>query len=404
MSGVAPVRGGASDGAFRPLTVALMLAVGGMGFIGTLVLGAYAPDWRAGRNGGAHALSNAATGYAGLVRLAGETGRNPRVLRSEEGFDTEDLLVLTPERGAVDLSKALDARQGRPTLVVLPKWATVADDRRSGWVRVAALLPRWEPQGVLAPATRLAVERRRSGGRPLVTRDDHAPAGMRFQAPRPLQTARGAGLEPIVTDGDGRIVLGKMPGRTVYVLADPDLLSNAGVADLQGAGAALAMLDHLNSNEAEGIAFDVTLNGLGRSPSLLKLVFEPPFLAFTLTVAAALLLAGWQALARFGAAVTPARAIAFGKGALLDNSAALVRRARREGRLGGRYADAMRARAAERFGAPAGLSGEALDAYFDRAVAGGRFSGLAADARAADDGPGVLTAARRLHGWLGDRR
>ncbi|HEX8387400.1 MAG TPA: hypothetical protein VF636_00160, partial [Sphingomonas sp.] len=189
-----------------------------------------------------------------------------------------------------------------------------------------------------------------------------------------------------------------------YLLADPDLLSNRGMGDRRQAAAALAMIDFLNSTGAKSVIFDVTLNGLGRSPSLLKLAFEPPFLAFTLTVAAALLLAGWQALARFGAAVVPARAIAFGKGALLDNSAALVRRARREGRLGGRYADAVRARAAERFGAPAGLSGEALDAYLDRAMAGGRFSGLAADARAADDGPGVLTAARRLHGWLGDRR
>ena len=43
-----------------------------------LVLGAYAPDLRSGHNGGAHALSNAATGFSGLVRLAEATGRNPR--------------------------------------------------------------------------------------------------------------------------------------------------------------------------------------------------------------------------------------------------------------------------------------------------------------------------------------
>ena len=78
--------------------------------------------------------------------------------------------------------------------------------------------------------------------------------------------------------------------------------------------------------------FDVTLNGLGSSKSPLKLMFDPPFLAVTLAIVAALLLAGPagdRPLRR--AAAGRERAIAFGKAALVDNSAALVRKARPRG-------------------------------------------------------------------------
>ena len=46
----------------------LVAGVGVVAFVLMLVLGAYAPDLRSGKNGGAHALSNAATGFSGLVR------------------------------------------------------------------------------------------------------------------------------------------------------------------------------------------------------------------------------------------------------------------------------------------------------------------------------------------------
>jgi hypothetical protein len=383
---------------FRPLTIALLLAVGVIGFIGTLLLGAFAPDMRSGSNGGAHALSRAVIGYSGLLRLTEATGRNPQVLRGPAGLDTEDLVVLTPERGAAQLDPLLEPREGRPTLVVLPKWRAESDPKKPAWVRVGGFLPRAEPEGVFAPGTRLKVRIVRSDGRPLIA-VDHAPAAMRFVAPRPLQVMEGSGLTPLLTDDRGRVVLAQLPGRTVYVLSDPDLLNNRGMASLPQARAALAMLDFLNSNEATSVSFDVTLNGLGRSPSPLKLLFQPPFLAMTLAIAVVLLLAGWQAFAVFGAPRRPERAIAFGKAALIDNTAALVRRAGRESGLGGRYADAVRARAATLFGVPARLTGDTLDAYLDRLAGGTRFSALTRAAEQAHGRDAVLAAAQDLDTW-----
>lgn len=387
------------EGGFRRGTVLLIVAVGVAAFCAMLVLGAYAPDLRSGKNGGAHALSNAATGFSGLVRLAAATDRNPELLRQEHLLDTEDLVVLTPEAAAVDLTDVLDARAGKATLLVFPKWETERDEAKPAWVRVHGLLPASEPEGILAPGTELSVSRSRTRGQMLRTVPNHAPEEMRFPAPPITQSITGKGLEPVVTDGQGRVVLAKLPDRALWVLADPDLINNHGIADKRRASAALAMLDFLNSTDAEGVWFDVTLNGFGRSKSPLKLAFDPPFLAVTLAIAAALLLAGLQALTRFGVPLRPERAIAFGKAALVDNSAALVRKAGREGRLGQRYVEMIRERMAGLLRLSPTLSAEQVDARLDALGTERSFSSLADDAARASTREGVLTAARALHHW-----
>jgi hypothetical protein len=393
-----------AEGIFRPATIVLIVAIGIVAFAGMLILGAYAPDMRSGRNGGAHALSNAATGFSGIVQLASATGRNPLILRSADLLDTEDLVVLTPESGATDMFQALARRATRPTLVVLPKWNTVPDPSRTGWVRMRGLRPVWDPEQVLAPSRRLRVQRHRSDGAPLKTLPGHAPPEMRFTAPGPLQTVSGPGVKPIVTDQAGRAVLAQLGSQPLFLLADPDLLSNRGMADRRQAGAALAMLDFLNSTGAGSVTFDVTLNGFGQSRSPLRLMFDPPFLAATLAIAAALLLAGLQAVSRFGAPRRPERAIAFGKAALIDNAAALVRQARREAGLGGRYAEMIRDKAVSVFGVPARLRDNQITEYLDNLDGRTSFSTLASAADRARSREELLEAAQALHRWQREKK
>ncbi|MEO7827813.1 MAG: hypothetical protein ABIR60_11790 [Allosphingosinicella sp.] len=404
MSDLAMGSGAGSEGAFRPATILLVVAIGIIAFAGMLVLGAYAPDLRSGRNGGGHALSNAATGFSGIVQLARATGRNPRILRNESLLDTEDLVVLTPENGTTDMGKVLERRKAKPTLVVLPKWITVADPSHTGWVRSKGMRPAWDPEKVLAPAHPLSVQRRGSGRTALRTIPRHAPAQLRLTAPGPLQTVSGPHLQPIVTDPEGRAVLVQFGSSPLYLLADPDLLSNRGMADLRGAAAALAMLDFLNPAGAKSIAFDVTLNGLGQTRSPLRLMFDPPFLAATLAIVAALLLAGLQAMSRFGPQRRPDRAIAFGKAALIDNAAALVRQARREAGLGGRYAEMIREKAVTVFGVPARLRDSALTDYLDKLGGRASFSALAAAAEQARGREELLEAAQALHEWQWEKK
>jgi hypothetical protein len=392
---------GGGGGAFRARTAMLLVVLGVIGFVGMLVLGAYAPDFRPQRSGGGHALSNAAIGFSGIARLAEATGRNPAILRDDRALDDADLLVATPDHGWIDVSKVLGQRRGSPTLFVLPKWQVAADPKHAGWVRRQGLLPRWDPEQVLAPGIRIKVSRHPSGGAPLVVAPG-MPDDWRFTAPRPLQVLRQDGtaaLRPLLTDGRGGIVVAEVEGRSIYLLADPDLLDNRGLADAGNARAALAMLDWMNVGNAQGINFDVTLNGFGHSRSPLRLAFEPPFLAATLAIGVALLLAGAHALGRFGSPRPRERALAFGKRALVDNAAALIRKAGREGRMGDRYAGVLRERARARFGVPARLAGPAVDAYLDRLPGRAPFTRLAAAAAEAQDPRTLLDAARALHQW-----
>lgn len=398
MSDVATSRGGGdAPSLFRLRTIVLLVAVGVAAFAAMLVGAAYAPGSTPRGGGSAHAVSNSAIGYSGIVRLAQAVGIDTQVIRDDERLDSRGLMVLTPQTADTPMGDVIARRNRVPTLVVLPKWATIADPKHSGWVAHLGLLPASEPYGVLAPNNKFAVTRTRSGGRPLLA-DGWLSDNVRFTAPRPLQTISGANLRPLLTDEDGRIVLGQVGDLPLYVLADGDLLSNMGMRDEGNAASALTLLSELNV-EREPISFDVTLVGLGRSPNPLRLAFDPPFLAMTLTLVAAMLLAGWQAFVRFGPAVRRERAIAFGKAALVDNSAALIRKARRQARLGGRYADVIRDRAITAFGVPAKLRDKAIDDYLDRLSGRAKFSDLAAAADAASDKASLVAAAQRLHDW-----
>jgi hypothetical protein len=390
----------AGDGPFKRGAMLLVVAIGVAAFIAMLVLGAYAPDLRSGHNGGSHALSNAATGFSGLVRLAEKTGRNPLIVRSDGELKSEDLVVITPEHGSTDLSDILALRGSRTTLLVLPKWETQPDGKKPGWVRVPGLLPATDPSRTLAPSLPVGIARTKTRREPLKSLHPGAPAEMQFFAPRLMQTISNPQLRPLVTDGSGRILLAQVNDRPLYLLADPDLINNHGMADERQARAALAMLDFLNSTEATSIRFDVTTNGLGRSQSPLKLAFDPPFLGVTLTIFAAMLLAAIQALTRFGSPRRSERAIKFGKAALVDNSAALIRKAGREGGLGPRYVDVIRQRAAALFRIPPAVSPEVLDARLESLNQRHSFAALAASADRARNRSELLTAAVSLHHWV----
>jgi hypothetical protein len=389
-----------SEKAFSRGTALLIVAVGTLAFVAMLVLGAYAPDLRSGRNGGAHALSNAAVGFSGLVRLVEATDRNPVIVRSVDQLKTKQLAIVTPDSGTVDISKIANARSGLPTLWVLPKWDTVKDPSQTGWVRISGLMPDADPGSLFAPGWVLNVSRVRTAREPLRAAVPGVPPAVAFRAPLVLQTISADKLQPVIVDAAGQIVLGKAADAPLYILADPDLLNNHGMADIGQASAALALIDYLNTTGNRGILFDVTSNGLGQSRSPLKLAFDPPFLAATLTMFAAMLLAGWQAAIRFGSPRLQERAIAFGKAALVDNNAALIRKAGREARLGPRYVDVIRKRAVALFKLPASWGPEEVDSRLESLNPRWSFTSAAnavENARSRDE---LLRAAQSLNRWL----
>ena len=386
---------------FNLRLLAALIVAGIVAFAAFMVLAAYAGDFRTGRDGRAHPLSIAATGFKGLVDLVVYSGGRARLIRSEDELGTEDLVVIAIDE-QVDpkaVAAVLQQREAKPTLLILPKWITLPSDTQSGWVYEAGLL---DPQMV---AQRLKTIRSVQIQQDQRSNDEAIGAEwlehIKVPAPRNAQSIAGDGITPLITYGEGRALLAQLGEQPHYVLADPDLMNNHGLRNIRTAEAALQILEMLNSTGAETVSFDLTVNGFGRKPNALRLLFEPPFLAFTLALFAAALLAGLHGAFRFGPEPREERAIAFGKAALVENSAALVQQARREHRAGGAYATLIAEEAARASGAPLGLRGRELEMYLDRLSAhrGAKFSDLAARARVASNRAELLSATGALFSW-----
>jgi hypothetical protein len=396
--------GNSAEGLFAARNGLLIALVGVFAFCALVVLGAYAPDLRAGDNGGAHALSRSAIGYAGIVRVLKLEGDLVLINRSPtRGAQGAGLMVVTPSPQASE-DDITGLGFAGPVLIVLPKWFAPPDPRHPGWVgRGLPIETGMLPKSALMADRGLA--RAKGVSRP-VLRAVGAPLSLgETLAEGPvdrLQTLAPNGWRTVLVDQTGATVLARDPDRPIFLLSDPDLLNTHGIANVDTLGSAIILLRALRSGDGP-ILFDVRLNGFGRERSVLRLLFEPPFLAVTLCLATAAGLAGFQAACRFGPIRRAPRAVALGKQALVDNSAALIRLARREPHMGGRYALLVRDFAARAVGAPRELTGEALVAFLDRLGeqrgAEGPLSKLAAEADRASDRDRLTTAARRLFRW-----
>lgn len=394
----------ASTGPFNPRLVIGLVAAGILAFLAFLVLTAFAGNLGSGRDGRAHALSVGATGFQGLVRLVGYTDGATRMIRSEsDAHSTDDLIVVAvePRTEAAALKAFVDARGQRPTLLILPKWNTVPVEGRRGWVHDAGVIDPGLLSGLVKELDDVAVTAAGDDRRPL--RGIGILNGMSVPTPGNLHALKGSDIQPLIVNRSGDIVLGKIAEWPLYLLADPDLLNNQGLKDPARASAAVDMVNALNV-QSDMLAFDLTINGFGSSQNILQLAFEPPFLALTIALLLAALLAGLQGAFRFGPERREEREIALGKAALVENSAALIRLARREHRAGSAYAELIREAAASAAAAPAGVRGAELDAYLDRLTKPGEpnFSSLAGRVRRAANRDALASAGRDLFQWKKD--
>ncbi|MGP1353784.1 MAG: DUF4350 domain-containing protein [Parasphingopyxis sp.] len=384
---------------FSAKTVILLVIAGIIGFGAFLLLTAYAPEIRSGRDGRAHSLSTSAVGFRGVYTLLEETGADVGYIRQEDSFPDAGLTIVTLEQiSNRERVYALTENGWGPLLIILPKWATfpVPNERdRVQWLDSgiggsAAPLLSDLGQFSVSTSTTDSDTRLRTGLSP----------SLALMAPESLQTISGDGLIPVIRTDKSEIVLGQLEDRQIYILADPDLLNNLALADTESARAALQLLGALNETNGP-YRFELVANGFGGARNLLTLAFEPPFLALTLCLLAAALLAAFQAIYRFGPELRPGRAIAFGKRALVDNSAELLRLARREHLSSERYAAMAREAAISAIGNPRELEGEALDRWLD-GLGPKTMPSFTSLARAAERATGrheILAAAQALYDW-----
>lgn len=391
---------------FSPRLVAGIVLGGAIAFLGFLLLMAYAPQLKMRTGEGATPMSRSAVGFYGLYKLAEATGR-PVDLTGKDNWAYGGfvLVTITPNTNVARLRELVATRRAvdnSKTLYILPKWKTRAKPQNARWVEsMGTLDPTWS-KDLLEVFGRIRFAEAKTDRQSTVV--GIAGTGMDdVRLPSPASPHFIAqGMKPVLVDSQGRTILGRTDlnnGAADYVLADPDLLSNMALKTPQGARNALRIIDAMRADSDDSVAFDLALNGSGNSRNLLQLMFEPPFLALTLAVLAAALLAGLHAFNRFGPAVPEPRAIPFGKRALADNAAVLIARAGAARRMGDRYVALIRDSVAGMLGASK-MQPDDLEAWLAKLpVADKDFGALAAEARAANSSEHMRAAAAALHDW-----
>ncbi|HWF00721.1 MAG TPA: DUF4350 domain-containing protein [Caulobacteraceae bacterium] len=316
-----------------PARAALLTLVAVFAFTTLILLAAFGPMLKSGDDGRAHALSRSAIGYAGLARALRLSGETVVINRDVLGANRrEGLVIVTPGPSASAAAVRALGFQG-PTLVIAPKWDAAPEPRHHGWVQEGQVLT-----GTGEFATDWA--RGRDAAQPRLQASGAPFMGGETLTEGPVKALRAAlpkGWIPVLRTQDGDTILARAPDRPLYLLSDADLMNNHGLKDERTFETALLIVHTLEAGDGP-VIFDLRLSGLSAGRTPMRLLFDQPFVAVTLALTAAAALAGWQAFTRFGAPLAAPRAIALGKAALVDNSAALVRLAGREHRMAARYA------------------------------------------------------------------
>lgn len=344
----------------RPGIILALVLISVFSLGALLALSGFAGDLRSKNNGRAHALSDSAIGYAGIVELLRGNDINVELSREELGADAgRTLRVITLSR-PYQMPDRKDLDPDVSTLIVLPKWYVYPVKERPGWVQQAPapIGPLFGPETFKTPLAdfgknlKIAQVEVDDGTLTYDLKSNvmELPMGRGFNI-KNLQTLEGENLVSVMTAND-RIVLGLVENTSIYILSDPDLLNTMGIALKTRARFGYDLLNGLaaaESRRAGTLTFDLSVHGFGRTQNLIKTLLTPPFLAATLCLLAAGFLIAWQAFARFGDPVTEERDYELGKYTLADNGARFIRIAQKEVSMADGYRNLMRRLVAKDF-------------------------------------------------------
>lgn len=322
------------DGPLSRNTLAVVIGVAAVSLIVAVVLTVLGDDLGDKRSAGVDGYSVSAIGHNGLVRLLEKLDVPVVVSRSNSGEKAQHgLLIVAEPAVSDDASRDRLARlvESAPrTLVVLPKWYG-STERGKTWIADASLLPVEEVTPVLGALPLEGAATIQRSARPATWQADPA-------IPRPVirepQTLASEALEPLVADASDHLLLGhlEVDGGSLYVLSDPDVLSNFGLRDPVNARFIVELIDAWRAGGP--VVIDETLHGYAQQPSLVRTLFRFPLVLATLQVLVCAVLIVWGAMVRFGPRRAAPPPIAPGKDFLIRNTAALLQ-------YGGHHAHAL---------------------------------------------------------------
>eukprot|EP00435_Cladocopium_sp_Y103_P077708 s1_g1447.t1 len=375
----------------------ILVVIGVFSFFGYIALTGYAPVLRDGDDGGSHALSKGAVGFAALARMIESLGVSTVLRRGYTAYGTDGteelestgapLRIYTPP--TLDAITKIDVQMSTSTnLIVLPKWVVVPDPDKSGWVRRGRVLISssfaLDMEGEEKPFALGRIDGQTSlvvvdpqlvapkGAKPRLS--ETTPKGFRPDGIQIDDLDLGAvdemqfllddeRLLPLISHETGVILAARVKGTETYLIAEPDLLNTQGLASVGRAILAVSVINSLRGGEA--VEFDLVQHGLGRTRNIIRLALEPPFLAMTVCAFFAVLLLSLKSAMRFGPPRRTASPHTLGKSNLVENTAALIRLSEKEANFTPQYATALRRRMSGAVSVTGNETVEMIDARID---------------------------------------
>jgi hypothetical protein len=361
---------------------------------------------------GPSTFSRSAVGYAGIAEVLQRLG--VAVVKSQ--YDSlakasagSVVVIAEPRTNAASEAtmRALIATNAT-ILLVLPKWSGAPSEDHPGWLgtlgerQVGDAL--WTLK-LVAPKAEVTRERNK------VFWTTNA-LGIAPTIDQPIQLIRGQPLRPIVAAPEGMLIGEIVRGnRRIWVLSDPDIISNQGFGQGNNAALSVAAINRLRAADAS-VIFDETVHGfLARPASPFLLLFRFPFVVATIQglVAVALLL--WATLGRFGAPQSLPPPLNAGRSGLLQNMASLIEFTGHQETIIRRYVLETVRDVGRQLHAPRGISGNALVAWLQRAGSARSVeTDCGAVIRQIEDMPEgrrrnlstLVRLARQIHQWKGE--
>ena len=400
------------------LFVAAMTAM----FALSLIIAANEDSPQMGNGAGPGVYSTSAVGYAGFYNLlksldvkTSASARNPLAGVGRRGtlIFAEPMIEMIMSGESDSSMKLTEARR---LLLVLPKWNWTRNEKKPEWVSKMTPARQADAEFVLALAAfGSSVSRQAAPDTWKVNDIGHTP-----HIDGAVQLIRlSKDMRAIVGDDENALVAEiAEDGRTVWILSDPDVMSNHGIMKGNNGAFMVSLIEKLSSvgngdyARKPAIVFDETIHGyIARDNSILKMMFASPFVIVTALLARSALMLAWAGYSRFGTPVAPAPVLDFGKEQLINNCARLLDYGGHHATVLDRYVRMTINSAARALHAPGGLSGGRLAEWADTI---GRSRGvsescaaLLRDLSSAFDGrkadiPRMTDIARRARKWKGE--
>ena len=391
---------------FAQRTILWLIGVGGLSFLCTVVLIIFGEDLLPTTTVQANSYSQSAIGHMAFVETLRALGVPVLVSRSDSALKAgpNDLLIVAePPSEQKDDEYLRGLLEADRVLLVLPKWVATPDFQNRRWAHEVYRIRSERADDVLhivaSHGSTKVVQRE------INWKSNHFGGEASLAQPQLMTTD---GLTPLIDSNLG-VLLGEADdsyGR-LWVLSDPDLISNQGLKHGDNAVIAVGMVQQLLP-KGGSVIVDEVIHGFRREPNVWRALFEFPIIIITVNALAAVAVLVWAATGRFGSPAPVEPPLKAGKTTLIGNAAGLLLFGGHTAEILGRYLAVTIADVARRVHAPAQLTGEALDQWLERigkarhvrsAPARLRREAELATALGRAEGRGLLHTARDLYRW-----